>query len=52
MPALKLSEEALKVITEHQWQGNIRQLRNIAEQMSVLEKDRVLPVRKTEKLPS
>ena len=53
MPALKLSDEALKVITEHQWQGNIRQLRNIAEQMSVLEKDRVLPVEKLKNyLPS
>ncbi len=46
MPALKLSEEAIKVLTEYQWQGNIRQLRNIAEQMSVLEKDRELPVEK------
>ena len=53
MPALKLSDEALKVITEHQWQGNIRQLRNIAEQMSVLEKDRVLPLEKLKNyLPS
>ncbi len=46
MPALKLSEEAIKVLTEYQWQGNIRQLRNVAEQMSVLEKDRVLPLEK------
>jgi len=53
MPALKLSEEALKVLTEYQWQGNIRQLRNIAEQMSVLEKDRVLPLEKVRNyLPS
>ena len=30
------------MLVEYHWQGNIRQLRNIAEQMSVLEKDRLL----------
>ena len=42
MPALKLSENAIKQLVEYPWHGNIRQLRNIAEQMSVLEKDRML----------
>ena len=42
MPALRLSEDAIKMLVEYDWQGNIRQLRNIAEQMSVLEKDRIL----------
>ena len=42
MPALRLSEDAIKMLVEYHWQGNIRQLRNIAEQMSVLEKDRIL----------
>ncbi len=46
MPALKLSEDAIKILVEYQWQGNIRQLRNIAEQMSVLEKDRILSIEK------
>ena len=46
MPALKLSEDAIKMLTEYQWQGNVRQLRNIAEQMSVLEKDRMLSLEK------
>ena len=42
----------LKVLTEYQWQGNIRQLRNIAEQMSVLEKDRYFPRKIKNYLPS
>ena len=46
MPPLKLSEDATKMLTDYQWQGNIRQLRNIAEQMSVLEKDRILSLEK------
>jgi len=46
MPALKLSEDAVKVLVEYDWRGNIRQLRNIAEQMSVLEKDRMLSLDK------
>ena len=46
MPALKLSVDAVKILTEYHWKGNIRQLRNIAEQMSVLEKDRILSLEK------
>ena len=46
MPALRLSEDAIKMLVEYDWQGNIRQLRNIAEQMSVLEKDRILGLEK------
>ena len=46
MPVLKLSDDAVKILTEYHWQGNIRQLRNIAEQMSVLEKDRILSLEK------
>ena len=46
MPSLKLNDDAVKILTEYHWQGNIRQLRNIAEQMSVLEKDRILSTEK------
>ena len=46
MPSLKLTDDAVKKLTEYHWQGNIRQLRNIAEQMSVLEKDRILSIEK------
>tara|TARA_B100000963_G_scaffold180121_1_gene156520 strand:+ start:1777 stop:3024 length:1248 start_codon:yes stop_codon:yes gene_type:complete len=46
MPSLKLTDDAVKILTAYHWQGNIRQLRNIAEQMSVLEKDRILSIEK------
>ena len=38
--------DAIKMLVESQWQGNIRQLRNIAEQISVLEKDRMISLEK------
>ena len=40
MPAIKLEDKAVKILVNYSWQGNIRQLRNIAEQLSVLEKNR------------
>lgn len=40
MPTLKLTEESQKMILNYRWNGNIRQLRNVAEQLSVLEKAR------------
>ena len=44
MPTLRLDENAQRVLEEYRWSGNIRQLRNIAEQVSVLEKNRTLDV--------
>ncbi|MDA0936221.1 MAG: sigma-54 dependent transcriptional regulator [Bacteroidetes bacterium] len=46
MPTLKLNDAAQKVLEQYQWNGNIRQLRNVAEQISVLEKNRVLDANK------
>ena len=46
MPPLRLDENAQQLLSQHRWSGNIRQLRNIAEQMSVLEKDRLIAVDK------
>ena len=40
MPTIRLSEEAIEMLTKYRWPGNIRQLRNIAEQISVLESSR------------
>ena len=37
MPPLKLDENAIQVLQKFRWSGNIRQLRNVAEQISVLE---------------
>jgi len=40
MPTVRLSEDAIQLLLKHRWPGNIRQLRNIAEQISVLESNR------------
>lgn len=40
MPPLKLEESAVIVLQKFRWSGNIRQLRNVAEQISVLETNR------------
>ncbi len=40
MPVLKLDEEAQQILTKFNWSGNIRQLKNITEQISVIEKPR------------
>lgn len=40
MPPIKLSPEAAEYLMHYRWGGNIRQLRNIAEQISVIETNR------------
>lgn len=40
MPTVRLDEQAQAVLEQQPWPGNIRQLRNIAEQLSVLEQER------------
>ena len=40
MPPLKLEDNAIPVLQKFRWSGNIRQLRNVAEQISVLETNR------------
>ena len=42
MPTLRLNNGAQRILEQYRWSGNIRQLRNIAEQVSVLEKNRTL----------
>lgn len=42
MPSIKLEDEATLILQKYRWNGNIRQLRNIAEQLSVLEHDRTV----------
>lgn len=39
-PPITLTEEARKLLTAYRWPGNVRQLRNIVEQLSVIEKER------------
>jgi len=40
MPPLKLDDNAVSLLQKFRWSGNIRQLRNVAEQLSVLETSR------------
>ncbi|TYB77965.1 AAA domain-containing protein [Bizionia gelidisalsuginis] len=42
MPTIKLTDEAVTILLKFRWSGNIRQLRNIAEQISVLEQKRLI----------
>jgi transcriptional regulator with PAS, ATPase and Fis domain len=37
-----LDEEAQQVIINYSWPGNVRQLKNMAEQLAVLERDRII----------
>lgn len=40
MPTLRLDDEAKQLLTNYRWPGNIRQLKNITEQISIIESDR------------
>jgi DNA-binding NtrC family response regulator len=40
LPKITLTEEAKELILKYKWPGNVRQLKNITEQMSILSQDR------------
>ena len=40
MPAIRLTDEATEVLKNYYWNGNVRQLKNVAEQISIIEKTR------------
>ncbi len=40
MPTIRLEDDAVQLLEKYRWPGNIRQLRNVAEQISVLEESR------------
>ncbi len=40
MPSVRLTDEARAVLVNFRWPGNIRQLKNITEQISIIEKER------------
>ncbi|REG90091.1 sigma-54-dependent transcriptional regulator [Winogradskyella sediminis] len=42
MPTVKLTDDAISLLVKYRWNGNIRQLRNVAEQVSVLEQNRTI----------
>lgn len=41
-PGIQLTPDAQDLLTNYSWPGNVRQLKNIAEQIAVLEKERVV----------
>jgi len=60
MPTIKLDPSAEQILSNYYWQGNIRQLKNITEQISVIEKNRditadimikYLPIHQSAQLP-
>ena len=46
MPTIRLEENAAQLLLNYRFPGNIRQLRNIAEQISVVEENRVISAEK------
>ncbi|MCF8217873.1 MAG: sigma-54 dependent transcriptional regulator [Bacteroidales bacterium] len=40
MPVVRLTEDAKKELMNYRWPGNVRQLKNITEQLAILEKER------------
>lgn len=40
VPSIQLSEEAIEALQSYNWPGNIRQLRNVTEQISIIENNR------------
>jgi DNA-binding NtrC family response regulator len=60
MPVIKLNPLAQEVLESYRWPGNVRQLKSVAEQISVLEHERLisaevlkkyLPLDRADKLP-
>lgn len=61
MPSVQLSDDAKNMLASYRWPGNIRQLKNIAEQISIIEQQReisanilrsYLPESSYEKMPA
>ena len=42
IPAVQLTPEALMMLENYRWDGNIRQLKNVTEQISIIETERVI----------
>ncbi len=61
MPTIRLDNEAVGILLSYDWPGNVRQLKNITEQISIIEKERIIdaktlqhyiPVQTGSKLPA
>lgn len=61
MPAIQLTEDGKQLLLSYSWPGNVRQLKNITEQISIIETNReinaailqtYLPAQNTQRLPA
>jgi DNA-binding NtrC family response regulator len=61
MPPIRLDNEAVTLLISYNWPGNVRQLKNITEQISIIEKERLIdaknllqyiPIQNVNKLPA
>tara|TARA_B110000046_G_scaffold185971_1_gene230937 strand:+ start:15425 stop:16648 length:1224 start_codon:yes stop_codon:yes gene_type:complete len=53
MPSIRLDENAVSILLNYRFPGNIRQLKNLAEQISVIEEERIVTASKLRQyLPS
>jgi transcriptional regulator with PAS, ATPase and Fis domain len=46
MPPIRLTEDAQRIMLTYRWPGNVRQLKNITEQISIIETDREITAEK------
>lgn len=46
MPSIRLDENAVSILLNYRFPGNIRQLKNLAEQISVIEEERIVTASK------
>lgn len=42
IPVITLTPEAVKMLESYRWDGNVRQLKNVAEQISIIEQQRII----------
>jgi transcriptional regulator with PAS, ATPase and Fis domain len=43
MPAIRLDDQATQLLMSYRWPGNVRQLKNVTEQISIIENERQVP---------
>ncbi|MEO9209977.1 MAG: sigma-54 dependent transcriptional regulator [Ginsengibacter sp.] len=48
-PSIQLDDEAKEILINYEWPGNVRQLKNMAEQLSVLSKEKIVTAQQLKK---
>ncbi len=52
MPAIRLDSDARNILLNYSWPGNVRQLKNITEQISIIEREREITAANAESISS